>query len=96
MTEEKSLRFEEVLKALRTGRAMRASRAGWNGKNMFVFLHKGENIHADKRSAYILSVDIGELIYSYPYLSIRTSQNTIGPWRPTQIDMFAADWCIEI
>lgn len=52
------------------------TRAGWNGKNMFLKLQ---------------TPDINSKM-SLPYVYMRTVQNDLVPWLCSQTDLLADDW----
>jgi hypothetical protein len=54
----------------------RVSRAGWNGKGMWLELQK-----PDKNSKMTL-----------PYVYMRTAQGDLVPWLCSQTDLLANDW----
>lgn len=69
--------FGHVLIDLKAGK--RASREGWNGKNMYLELQSpGEN------SKMTLS-----------YIFMKTAQGDLVPWLASQTDLLAEDWVIN-
>lgn len=78
------MNFGEAILALKSGG--RVSRAGWNGKGMWlalvthwtfnVFLHGEDN-------------KIGELS---PFIVMRTADIKFVPWLASQTDILAEDW----
>ncbi len=62
----------------------RVSRLGWNGKNMWVRLviPGGDN----------LEFDMG--YENLPYFELKTADNKLVPWVPSQIDLLAEDYQI--
>ena len=66
--------FGEAIEALKTG--SRVTRAGWNGKNMYLELQV-----PDKHSKMTL-----------PYIYMKTAQGDLVPWLASQTDMLGDDW----
>lgn len=66
--------FSEALKAAKEG--SKISRAGWNGKNMWVMAQ-----YPDAHSKM-----------SAPYLYIKTAGDKLFPWTVSQEDLFGEDW----
>jgi len=79
------LNFGDAIAALKEGK--KVSRAGWNGKGMYLFQFDSSWASFPER-----------LEAGYPVESstcIKTAQDTIVMgWKPSQTDMFANDWCI--
>lgn len=69
--------FGEALKFLKAG--SRVSRAGWNGKGMWLHLQR-----PDANSKMTL-----------PYIYMSTVQGDLVPWLASQTDMLAEDWGVE-
>jgi hypothetical protein len=81
------LSFSEALELLKRGK--RASRSGWNGKGMFVFLVRGvvDRLPIDDPGAHG-----AELAKFLPYLMMRTATGSFVPWLASQTDILAEDW----
>lgn len=79
------MNFGQAIEALKEGK--KAARTGWNGKGMFLFLAKGEDL-----TACICAGDMPQCVDS---ICMETAQNTIVVgWLASQTDMLAEDWCI--
>lgn len=84
--------FGEALALLKAGRVV--SRAGWNGKGMFVFLVSG----CSTRAAHLpvpetsTSFDEWDDVRVLPYLALRTVSGDVVPWLASQTDLLADDW----
>jgi hypothetical protein len=74
MTEGAGMNFGDALKCLKRG--SRITRAGWNGKNMWLELQV-----PDAHSKMTL-----------PYIYMRTVQEDLVPWLASQTDILAEDW----
>jgi hypothetical protein len=55
----------------------RVSRAGWNGKKMYLELQKPDDDNARM---------------TLPYVSMRTVHGDLVPWLCSQTDLLATDW----
>lgn len=53
-------------------------RHGWNGKNMYIAIQK-----PDKNSKMTI-----------PYIYIKTVDNNLVPWFPSQTDILEKDWVL--
>lgn len=58
----------------------RIARSGWNGKGLYVELQK-----TDENSKM-----------GHPYLYIKTVEDKLVPWTPSQTDLLANDWSAPI
>lgn len=75
--------FGHALEMLKLG--YKVARKGWNGKKMFLFLTKGEDL-----TSCICTEDMPPCIDS---ICMKTAQNTICVgWLASQADMLAEDW----
>jgi len=66
--------FGNALTLLERGKKL--TRAGWNGKGMYIELQK-----PDKNSKM-----------TRPYIYMKTAQNDLIPWVASQTDLLAKDW----
>jgi hypothetical protein len=84
--------FGAALGALKAGRRM--SRAGWNGKNMFVVYQKGypDGIAINANTAEATGIPQGTVCTFRPYLMMRTADGEFVPWVASQTDLLAGDW----
>ena len=67
--------FGDVVKKMKY-KGGRFTRAGWNGKNMYIELQR-----PDAHSKMTL-----------PYIYMKTVQGDLVPWLASQTDMLADDW----
>lgn len=94
------MKFGEIIEAVKNGRC--AKRAGWNGKNMMVFLQKGSHdfVEGEKRPEFISGIDSklfmnGDVrtVTRFPSMRLQTSSgDTVVGWLASQTDMLAEDW----
>lgn len=87
------LTFGEAIEALRIG--LRVSRAGWNGKKMFLFLVPGSEFKVN-RPPLLGIYPAGTEISYCPHIDMRTADGKIVPWLASQTDVLAEDWTIDI
>jgi len=72
-------------------KGLRVARAGWNGKNMFVFLVAGSTFKVDRAPLDKFYPEGTEVTYR-PHLDMRAADGTIGVWLASQTDLLADDW----
>ena len=77
-----SMTFGLALEALQMNH--RVTRSGWNGKSMWlrIVIPGGDN----------KTYDIG--MENLPYIEIKTRDDKLAPWTPSQCDVLADDWII--
>ena len=83
------MNFGDALKCLKWGQ--RVSRAGWNGKGMFVFLVPGSTFTVN-RPPLLGIYPPGTTINYLPHVDMRTADGNIVPWLASQTDILAEDW----
>ena len=83
--------YSEALKALMEGH--RIARIGWNGKNMFVFLVKGEAISEAIQERYG-NPNEPEIVNDFTIL--KGADGKLSMWVPSSTDQLAEDWYIYI
>lgn len=73
----------------------RIYRKGWNGKGMFVF-SVPENKYPAARNTKNTLVGLFEddLVPYGAYLAIKTADDNVVPWLPSQSDLYATDWVV--
>jgi hypothetical protein len=81
--------FGWAIKQMRNGEKVR--RAGWNGKGMFLFLVPGSTFKVNRPPLLGIYPEGTEINYQ-PHIDMRTVQNTVVPWVPSQSDVLAIDW----
>ncbi|MBV4424935.1 DUF2829 domain-containing protein [Clostridium tyrobutyricum] len=86
--------FGYAIKELKEGFKVR--RQGWNGKGMFLTLFKPQVLIAKSEDGrvgekeWLIPGDIKLEIQKTVYL--KTVQDALVPWTPSQTDMLATDW----
>jgi len=81
--------FGQALDALKAGK--RVSRAGWNGKGMFLFLVPGSSFEVS-RPPLMGIYPKGTRVNYHAHIDMRTATGEIVPWLASQTDMLASDW----
>lgn len=76
--------FGLAIEALK--RSKRVARAGWNGKGMWIGLHK--------EGGSFVREECGTEITYLDYITMKTADNKLVPWLASQTDMLADDWAI--
>lgn len=78
--------FGRAIAALKVGR--KVSRAGWNGKGMFVYYVPPGTYPARTEAAK----SIGENVEYNAYFAIKNVNGTVSTWVPSINDCLAEDW----
>jgi len=84
-----AMNFGHALVALKDGR--KVARAGWNGKNMFLFLVPGSTFKVDRPPLMGIYPEGTEISY-HAHVDMKTADGTVIPWLCSQNDMLANDW----
>ncbi|MGW0485830.1 DUF2829 domain-containing protein [Nonomuraea sp. NPDC003214] len=89
-----SMTFGEALAHLKAGH--RVTRAGWNGRGMWIFLVPGSTITvaADRPLGQAAPHLVGREIEYRPHIDMFTADGQIVPWVATQSDLLADDWIL--
>lgn len=84
--------FGEALTALKNGH--RVTRAGWNGRGMFLILVPGSiiTVETGRPLGNAAPELIGQQVSYLPHIDMRTAQGDIVPWLASQTDVLAEDW----
>jgi len=81
--------FSEALEKIKAG--VKVARAGWNGKEMFIFLVGGSTFKVN-RAPLMGIFPAGTQIDYHAHVDMKTADSKIVPWSCTQTDMLAMDW----
>lgn len=85
------MNFGEALEALKAGK--KVARAGWNGKNQFLFLVIGETLEYQTKAN--LECLEGKELHHPDVIAIKTTIGDIQVgWLASQTDMLATDWIV--
>lgn len=89
----KGVSFGHAVELLKAGH--RVARSGWNGKGMFLY-YVPENKYPASRNEHGTMVGVFEndMVPYGAYIAIKTAQNTVMPWQPSNGDMLTEDWQI--
>lgn len=85
-----TMSFSEALEVVKGGGLV--SRAGWNGKNMFIFLVPGSKDLTVNREPLMSILGEGTKFDYHAHIDMRTADGTIVPWLASQTDILAEDW----
>jgi len=83
--------FSDALNEIKAGN--RVSRAGWNGKGMFVFLVPGSTFKVNRPPLLGIYPEGTEINY-HGHVDMKTADGQIVPWLCSQTDLLADDWGI--
>lgn len=95
------LDFSYALVAVKNGQ--RIERRGWNGRDMWVFLHPalrplpylpGAGLARDYIVPGADDCAMGYTINICPFLCMRAADGTFVPWLASQTDILADDWSV--
>jgi hypothetical protein len=85
------LNFGLALEALKAGH--KVARAGWNGKNQFVYLVPANSYPAQTEAAKKVWGEGGMVPYN-AYFALKGVNNVVSTWVPSSTDCMADDWAI--
>lgn len=83
--------FGLAVEALKEGE--KVCRAGWNGKNMFLFLVQGSTFQVN-RAPLNQFYEEGTTVNYCPHIDMKTADDKIVPWLASQTDVLADDWMV--
>lgn len=83
------LNFGDAVKALKDGKKIQ--RQGWNGKGMYLYYVPANAYPPVTEIGATLKNENGLVPYD-AYIAMKTVQNTVIPWQPSQADVLAEDW----
>lgn len=87
----KNITFGLAIEALKQGE--KVCRAGWNGKDMFLFLVPGSQFKVNRLPLLGIYPE-GTVINYCPHIDMKTADDKIVPWFASQTDVLAEDWQI--
>lgn len=84
----------QAVKEMQNGK--RVSRAGWNGKGMYLAYQPGypDGIPINANTAKATGQPEGTVLKFLPYVMMRTAGGEFVPWLCSQTDLLAADWSV--
>ena len=83
------LTFGHAIELMKIGK--KVSRAGWNGKDMFLFLVPGSTFKVNRAPLMGIYPEGTEINYC-PHIDMKTADGSVVPWLASQTDMLAEDW----
>jgi len=85
--------FGDALVMLKQG--LKVTRAGWNGKDMFIY-YVPENYYPAVRNSNVtmLGEFPDDMVPYGAYLAMKTAQGNVVPWLASQTDVLAEDWAV--
>lgn len=83
--------FGQAIKALKDGK--RVSRAGWNGKGMWLLLVKAYPWGEFEGKQFLFD-SISEATDFLPWVGMKTADHKFVPWLASQTDILSEDWGI--
>ena len=86
-----ALTFGDALHYLKLGK--KVTRAGWNGKGMFLFLVPGSKFNVSRPPLLGIYPEGTEINYR-AHIDMRTVDGQIVPWVCSQSDALAEDWIV--
>ncbi|MTJ81744.1 MAG: DUF2829 domain-containing protein [Telmatospirillum sp.] len=84
--------FGLAVEALKKG--LRVSRAGWNGKGMFLFLVPGSRFKVNRAPLLGIYPEGTEISY-HAHIDMKTADGQVVPWLASQTDVLADDWMVS-
>lgn len=99
MVQKEGMTFGKAIKAMKKGN--KVARAGWNGKGMFIYLVRGQEVpYENLRNEALLAlsstpVNETRTIRINPHIDMYAADGSIVVgWLASQTDMIATDWGI--
>lgn len=83
--------FGHAIVAMKAGK--RATREGWNGKGMFLYLVPASTY---KAQTAVAKAAFGDYVPYRAYIAMVTVDNDVVPWLASQSDVLAEDWYVSI
>lgn len=85
--------FGQAIQAAKQGK--KVARAGWNGKNMFMYYVPAAAYPAmTEVGKEIAKLGIENKVQYREYLALKTAQGDVATWAPSGSDALAEDWMI--
>ena len=95
------MNFGQALEYLKYGEKL--ARAGWNGKDMFIYLVNGTSIRSEnlrneaakQLASNNMSSDVGQTVTINSHIDMKAADGSIVVgWLASQTDMLAEDWVV--
>lgn len=85
------MNFSDALNLIKEGKKL--ARAGWNGKNMFLYYVPGSKFVVNRAPLLGIYPEGTEIEY-HAHIDMKTAQGYCVPWLASQTDLLADDWVI--
>lgn len=93
MATQSNLSFGSALASLKRGHS--ASRAGWNGKGMYIYLVPENRYAPTTPAGHAIAKNHDDGLVPYgAYIAMKTAQDNVVPWLASQTDILAEDWSV--
>lgn len=90
---DNSMSFGLAIEAMQKG--FKVQRAGWNGKDMFIYYVPANSYPVERNSNNTMAGIYPDDMVPYgAYLAMKTVDGTVVPWLASQTDMLTDDWKI--
>ncbi len=87
------MNFGQAIEALKAGD--KVARAGWNGKNMFLYYVPANSYPASgNKLGTMAGIFPDDMVPYGAYIAMKTAQDNVVPWLASQTDVLAEDWQI--
>jgi hypothetical protein len=83
------LPFGQAIELIKEGK--KVSRAGWNGKDMFLFLVPGSTFKVNRPPLLGIYPEGTEINYC-SHIDMKTADGSVVPWLASQTDVLSEDW----
>jgi hypothetical protein len=87
-----NLSFGKAIESMEAGK--RVSRAGWNGKGMWLRLVPECDYDVLRKCVFTGDEYHGDEVSLASWIGMKTADNKFIPWLASQSDMLAKDWCV--
>lgn len=85
------MNFGQAVDVMKAGG--RVARAGWNGKNMFLFYVRSFTASVQETDAPLKHIyKVGTQLKCLPFIMMNTAQGDLVPWLASQTDVLGEDW----
>lgn len=86
------MNFSDALSEIKRG--MKAWRAGWNGRGMWIVKQDGypNGIPINANTSRATGIPEGTVRKFLPYIMMHTADGSFVPWLASQTDILAEDW----
>jgi hypothetical protein len=83
------MNFGKALELIKQGKCLK--RAGWNGKDQFVYLVDGSEFKVNRQPLSDI-FDVGTQVKYRPHIDMKYQDGSFGVWLASMGDLLADDW----